>query len=175
MGNRASVAQRFGKELSSRPLAGAPERADAEVEKDRDHNGGSDKGAMIRPGGPVHASVPKHWSKDDYGQEKKHARDFKPDYSADAAEGAQKAADTLDDAPACTAGGLGCCPYEGAGICLRSGCLDGLCACRRARRPLKRPHESTARKASANPEDTAYSLRSHSVYDGISDPWRFVY
>ncbi len=43
--------------------------------------------------------TPKRRSKNDHGQKEEHAGDFKHEFAAHAAEGAQKAADAADDSP----------------------------------------------------------------------------
>jgi hypothetical protein len=121
---------------------------------------------------------PEGWSKDDYGQEKEDAGDFKPEDAAYAAKGAQKAANAACDAPGCLSGrltggaalggsagswaggqvggGHTRCGSTDGGFCIGSGALAG----------------DAPDNAQANAQGAADGVRLHSVYDGSSDARR---
>jgi hypothetical protein len=116
--------------------------------------------------GPTGPHAPKVWGKDDYRQQKEDSGYLEPDNAAHAAEGAQKAAHAARNAAAGLPDRLPGSPASNVGSCdrlclRRAGC--GLCA---ARQVLAC---NAARNAQSNAQGAAYSLRSHSVYDGSSD------
>ena len=131
----------------------------------------------VRPTGP-HA--PKIRRKYDYGQKKEDTGDLKPDNSADAPEGAQKAAYATGNATAGLnglPGGPGSCLAldgrrrirlnlrRGLLLDLRWGLLPRGGSCRR-RQPLAGHLAGDAQSRAKNPSNF---LWSHSVYDGSSD------
>lgn len=78
---------------------------DAEVEEEHNDSGGDEEGTVVGPVRPAEAGLPDGGAEDDHGQEED-ACDFKPDNSADAAKGAQEAADPGGDAARSLAGNL---------------------------------------------------------------------
>jgi hypothetical protein len=109
MGSGAVGAQGDGKELenvgiplefqstSFRALVGAPERADAEVEKDSDNAGSDPEGSVVAGVMVGLDGIPERRRKDQDGQQKEDARDFEPEDSTNAAKGTQETTDAAAD------------------------------------------------------------------------------
>jgi hypothetical protein len=147
-------------------FVGAPERSDTEVEKDRYYSGCDKEGAVVGALENAGPHAPQVRSKDNHGQEKEDAGNFKPDDSADTAERAQKAAYAFGDSAAGlagdTAGGAGLVGINGDGTAGR-GAGGGM---RTGRHVLT---GNAARNAKSNAENATDGLRFHFEYDGSSD------
>lgn len=124
---------------------------------------------MVGAMSPTGPQAPEIRSKDDYRQKEENTCDFKPNFAANAPEGAQKATDTTRHASAGLDGGLpgGPRPNRSVGkrLGLRLGRLrdGGLC---RGRQALA---SHAAGNAQSRTQDAANCLWSHSIYDGSSD------
>jgi hypothetical protein len=178
LGGGTVGAQGSGKELGLLgTAAGAPERADSQVKKNRDHAGRDPEGSVIA-GVPVgDCGSPERRGENDRRKQKEDPGDFEPEDSAHAAEGAQKAA----DAAAHGSPGLGC----GAGSGLNGGRasdtghgyghrMAGLRCPRRLRSAGNGLAGNPSYHADSDAESPADGSRSHSVYDGSSGPRRFA-
>jgi len=73
----------------------APERAEAQVEEDRNNDRGRPECPVVAGAGVANACPPERRRKDDDRQEKEDACDLKPKDAAHPANGAQKSADAL--------------------------------------------------------------------------------
>ncbi len=150
----------------------APERGDAKVEEDDDHDDGGHKGAVIGTMRPICPGAPSLRPKDDYRQQKKDSRYFEPQDPAYAPKGAQKSLHTLYNAAAGLHGGAaggvgGNCSRAISRTRTGSG-TGGRNSLRRARQLLSRDAPCNA---NADAECAADGLRFHTVYDGNSDPY----
>jgi len=151
------------KELAA---AGAPERADGEVEKDQQKRGGAEEFLVIGTLCPTLFVYPERADKDEREEEEEDAGDLEPEDSANAPEGAQKAADAAGDAAAGLNSRAGNILADGAGW--KTGALWlGHGGLRAARDALAR---DAAGNTHASAQDAAEFLWFHSVYDGSSDP-----
>lgn len=166
-----------------RPIQGgllasrSPERANAKIEKNGNHDGGDHKHTVVGSLGPARAHAPEIWRKDDYRQQEENSGDFEPDDASRAAKRSEESADPpresgtlLSIAPPgraprlrsrapSRAVGLNWRIYRG----LRLGSDDSL--------SLARQHLShhAASDAYADSHGTSNSQRSHPIYDGSSD------
>lgn len=138
--------------------AGAPERADAEVEEDGHDDGGGDKGAMVGSLGVAEAGAPEGGTEDQHGQEEKDAGYLKPQNAAHAGEGAQKPGEAAAEA-AGLGGGADAGAWAGEGAAGLSG--RGLRLGGRLHRVIDALTGDTARDAQPNSHYPANSLRSH--------------
>jgi hypothetical protein len=102
--------------------------------------------------------TPKRWRKDDYGQKEEDAGDLEPEDSADAAKGAEKAADAAGDASAGPGSRLPDRLNGGPGA---SGVMRSGCGCLRGLRQALPDH--AAGDAQSRAKKPANRLRSHSV------------
>jgi hypothetical protein len=160
---------RFVKVLKTRAgslLSRAPEGTDAQVKEDNHDSGGNQKSSVVGAAKPTGANAPKRRGKNQHRQQEEDARDFKPQDAANAAEGAQKAANSACKSSAGPArssarsagffGGKDRLPGRGG---------TGRCLC-----PSGYPFAGNASgNSEPDAQHTPYGLRFHPDYDGSSD------
>jgi hypothetical protein len=156
-----------------RPILGGsvpacpPERAESQVEKDRNDDRSDDEDPVIGTVRPTRTHAPKVWGKSDYRQKEEGPGDFKPHDAADAAKRAKEASYPPGNTGACLAADPPCRLRGRAdtnwriynGLRGRRGALAG-------RQPLR--HDA-ARDAYADAQSASNRLWSHPIYDGSSD------
>ena len=97
----------------------APEGRKGEVKEDQGHAGGDEKFRVVGALGVIHAGNPGEAGEDYDKKEEEDAGNFKPENSADAAEGLKEAANTAAEAARSPAGYFA----GGAGCGLRGGLI----------------------------------------------------
>lgn len=144
----------------------APERRNAKIEEDDDYDRRGDESAVIGAMFPTGACLPNFGGEDEHRQQEEDAGNLKPERAADAAKGAQKAADPFGEAAADASGSLS----DGGGLRLARGSAMPCGRRNRCGGAGEAPACRAARYANPDAQDTADGLRFHSVYDGNSDP-----
>jgi hypothetical protein len=146
----------IGRNLATPPRP--PETADAEIQKNHDNHRRCDKGSMIGAMLPARPRLPQNRAKDQYGQQKKNARNLQPDFSANATEWLEKAAESASNA----AGSLSCDAPAVSGIGWRRARLGVGCS---RIGLLAIAHDRLAGEAAShadtNAQYTANGFRSH--------------
>lgn len=150
-----------------------PERANAQIEEDGNHQGRDPEGTLIGPVRPAQVSAPDQRRKDHSRQQKEYAGNLEPQDSSDTAERTQKPAQALSQPPAGSPG-IFERPLRGHGPSVPGAapghrgrlhnCLIRDCLCSGSQ-PLASDAPSDPKADAERPAD---GLRSHPIYDGSS-------
>jgi len=151
----------------------APETADSQVKKHHNQHSRRQKSPVVGAVLPACLGPPQNRAEDEHRQQEEHSRNFEPDFSADAAERLEEAAQSACNA----AGGLSGYTAAGGGIWLWRSRLCGRAFLDIGRRRiglLAFAHKYLTGKAAchahANAQYTADGFRSHFVTTAATTP-----